>query len=103
MKVANMNWLDVEAVVKQDQRCILPIGSTEQHAQLSLCVDMILAEKMALDVAEPLNIPVFPVIPYGLAPYFGAYPGTVSLRVETLMAVVRDIVLSLYQSGFRKF
>ena len=102
MKVANMNWLDVEAVVKQDQRCILPIGSTEQHAQLSLCVDMILAEKMALDVAEPLNIPVFPVIPYGLAPYFGAYPGTVSLRVETLMAVVRDIVLSLYQSGFRK-
>ena len=63
---------------------------------------MILAEKMALDVAEPLNIPVFPVIPYGLAPYFGAYPGTVSLRVETLMAVVRDIVFSLYQSGFRK-
>ena len=74
MKVANMNWLDVEAVVKQDQRCILPIGSTEQHAQLSLCVDMILAEKMALDVAEPLNIPVFPVMPYGLAPYFAAYP-----------------------------
>ena len=102
MKVANMNWLDMEAAVEKDQRCILPIGSTEQHAQLSLCVDMILAEKMALDVAEPLNIPVFPVMPYGLAPYFAAYPGTVSLRVETLMAVIRDIVASLYQSGFRK-
>ncbi|MEK9856453.1 MAG: creatininase family protein, partial [Rhodobiaceae bacterium] len=84
-----MNWLDMEAAVERDQRCILPIGSTEQHAQLSLCVDMILAEKMALDVAEPLNIPVFPVMPYGLAPYFVAYPGTVSLRVETLMAVIR--------------
>ena len=102
VKVANMNWLDMEAAVEKDQRCILPIGSTEQHAQLSLCVDMILAEKMALDVAEPLNIPVFPVMPYGLAPYFAAYPGTVSLRVETLMAVIRDIVASLYQSGFRK-
>ena len=102
MNVADMNCLDIEAVVKQDQCCIMPIGSTEQHAQLSLCVDMILAEKMALDVAEPLNIPVFPFVPYGLAPYFGAYPDTDSLRVETLMAVVRDIVLSLYQSGFRK-
>ena len=36
-----MNWLDVEAVLKEDQRCFLPIGSTEQHAQLSLRVDMI--------------------------------------------------------------
>ena len=102
VKVANMNWLDMEAAVKKDQRCIMPMGSTEQHAQLSLCVDMILAEKIALDVAEPLNIPVFPVMPYGLAPYFSAFPGTVSLRVETLMAVIRDIVASMYQSGFRK-
>ena len=31
---------------------------------------------MAMDVAEPLNIPVFPVMPYGLAPYFAAFPGT---------------------------
>ena len=36
VKVANMNWLDMEAAVEKDQRCILPIGSTEQHAQLSL-------------------------------------------------------------------
>lgn len=102
MKVAEMNWRDVEAAAARDPRCILPIGSTEQHAQLSLCVDLILAEKVATDAADPLNIPVFPVIPYGLAPYFNAYPGTICLRVETLMAVVRDVVASLCRSGFRQ-
>ncbi|MEM6711016.1 MAG: creatininase family protein [Pseudomonadota bacterium] len=102
MKVADMNWRDVEASAAHDPRCILPIGSTEQHAQLSLCVDLILAEKVSVDAAHSLNIPVFPVVPYGLAPYFNAYPGTICLRLETLMAVVRDVVASLYRSGFQK-
>lgn len=102
MRVADMNWRDVEAAVAKDTRCILPIGSTEQHAQLSLCVDMILAEKVALDAAEPLDIPVFPVVPFGLAPYFTAFPGTISLRVETLMAVIRDVIASLHRTGFRR-
>lgn len=102
MKVADMNWRDVEVAAARNPSCILPIGSTEQHAQLSLCVDMILAEKVACDAAEPLNVPVFPVMPYGLAPYFNAYPGTISLRVETLMAVVRDIIASLRRAGFQR-
>ncbi|MHA3916183.1 creatininase family protein [Halovulum sp. GXIMD14793] len=97
-----MNWRDIEAAAARDPRCILPIGSTEQHAQLSLCVDMILAEKVATEAAAPLNIPVFPVVPYGLASYFNDYPGTISLCVETLMAVIRDIIASLRRSGFRQ-
>lgn len=102
MKVADMNWRDVEAAAARDPRCILPIGSTEQHAQLSLCVDLILAEKVAVDAAKPLNVPVFPVMPFGLAPYFNAYPGSICLRVETLMAVMRDVVASVRRAGFRQ-
>lgn len=102
MKIADMNWRDVEAYLERDDRCVLPIGSVEQHAQLSVCVDMILAERVALEAAEPLGVPVYPVMPYGLAPYFATYPGTVSLRVETLLAVVRDVVASIRRSGFRR-
>ena len=29
-----MNWMQVEAYLDADDRCVLPIGSTEQHAQL---------------------------------------------------------------------
>ncbi len=102
MKVAELNWQDVAACAARDPRAVLPIGSTEQHAQLSLCVDAILAEKVAVEAADPLGLPVFPVMPYGLAPYFAAYPGTVTLRVETLLAVMRDVVASIHRAGFRR-
>jgi creatinine amidohydrolase len=97
-----MNWSQVEAYLQRDDRAILPLGSTEQHAGLSLSVDSILSHKVALDAAEPLGIPVFPAIPYGLTPYFLAYPGTVSLRLETYVRLIRDVLDSLAGSGFRR-
>ena len=102
MRIAEMNWMQVEDYLKRDDRCVLPLGSTEQHAQLSLCVDAILSERVSVEAAEPLGVPVYPVMPFGLAPYFSAYPGSVSLRVETLMAVFRDLIGSLRKSGFRR-
>jgi creatinine amidohydrolase len=102
LRIEAMNWAQVEAWLEHDRRCVLPIGSTEQHAGLSLSVDSILAEKVACDAAEPLGVPVFPRMNYGLAPYFMAYPGTVTLRVETLLAVVRDILDCLAGHGFEK-
>ena len=102
MRLAVMNWMQVEAYLHHDDRCVLPIGSIEQHARLSLATDMILAERVAVEAAEPLGVPVLPALPFGHAPYFLAYPGTISLRLETLLAVVRDIVASLDRAGFRK-
>ncbi len=102
MKIAETAWPDVEAYLKNDDRAVLPLGSTEQHAGLSLAVDAILSERVALEAAEPLGVPVFPALPYGLTPYFLAYPGSVSLRIETYVRVVRDILDSLKRHGFRR-
>lgn len=102
MRIAEMNWMMVADYLSSDDRCILPIGSTEQHGFLSLSVDAILAERVAVEAAEPLGVPVYPAMPFGCSPYFSAYPGTVSLRVETLLAVTRDLVDSLYSAGFRR-
>src|SRR5690606_20875842 len=102
MKISEMNWSQVEAYLGKDDRAILPLGSTEQHAGLSLSVDSILSEKVAVDAAEPLGIPVFPVVSYGLTPYFLGYPGTVSLRIDTYIRLVRDILDSLRGQGFRR-
>ncbi|RVT84176.1 creatininase family protein [Rhodobacteraceae bacterium CCMM004] len=101
MRLAHMSWADVEAHAARDPRCVIPVGSVEQHAQLSLCVDMILAERVSVQAAEPLGVPVFPVMPYGHAPYFGGFPGTITLRLETLLAVMRDLCASARRSGFR--
>jgi creatinine amidohydrolase len=102
MKISAMNWMQVETYLEHDDRAVLPIGCTEQHAYLSLATDSILAERVATEAAEPLGIPVFPVIAYGITPTFGAYPGTISMRVETLFAVVRDALDSLERHGFKR-
>ncbi len=102
MRVAECNWMQIEAYLESDDRAVLPLGCTEQHAYLSLATDSILAERIAAEAAEPLGVPVFPVIAYGITPHFRAYPGTVSLRVSTFLAVVRDALDRLYEQGFRR-
>ena len=102
MKIADMNWMQVAEYLSRDDRAVVPLGSTEQHGYLSLATDAILAERVAVEAAEPLGVPVFPALAYGLTPYFLAFPGTVSLRVATYVAVARDILDSLAHQGFRR-
>ena len=102
MRIADMNWMQVRDHAARDDRAVLPIGSTEQHAYLSLAVDAILSERVSVEAAEPLAVPVFPVINYGLTPNFVEYPGTVTLRLSTLCAVVTDVLDGIARSGFRR-
>lgn len=102
MRIAEMNWMQVEAHAKRDDRAVLPIGSTEQHAYLSLAVDSILAERVATEAAEPLRVPVYPVINYGLTPNFVEYPGTVTLKLSTLCAIITDVLDGIARAGFRR-
>ena len=102
MLISEMNWMQVEAYLQGDDRCILPTGSTEQHAYLSLSVDTILSARLAREVGELAGAPVYPVIPYGLAQQWTAFPGTVTLRVETYLALIRDVLDSIRRAGFRR-
>lgn len=103
MRVADLSWMQLAQYLERDDRAVIPLGSTEQHGYLSLCTDAILSERIATEAAEPLGVPVFPVLAYGVTPYFLAFPGSVSLRVSTYVAVVRDMLASLHGQGFRRF
>ncbi len=102
MRVAELNWMQLAAVLEHEDRAVLPLGSTEQHGYLSLATDSILAERVAVEAAAPLGVPVFPVLSYGVTPYFTGYPGTVSLRVETYLRMVGDILDNLARMGSRR-
>jgi creatinine amidohydrolase len=102
MRVGEMNWMMMEKYLQRDDRCVLPLGSTEQHSYLSLCVDSILAERIAAEAAAIPGVPVFPVLSYGITPYFRAYPGTITLRMATYLQVVRDILDGMFEQGFRR-
>jgi creatinine amidohydrolase len=100
MRVRDLNWMQLEAYLEQDDRIVLPLGSTEQHAYLSLETDNILAERVAVEAAEPLGVPVLPVLAYGVTPRFGAYPGSPSLPAETYVQLLSDLTGSLRKQGF---
>src|SRR6478736_5007400 len=103
MRVRDLNWMQLEEYLTRDDRIVVPLGSTEQHAYLSLETDNILVERVAAEAAEPLGVPVLPVLPYGLTVGFAAYPGSPSLRLTTYVAVLHDVLDSLHGQGFRRF
>jgi creatinine amidohydrolase len=102
-RIRDCNWMQVAEYLERDDRIVLPLGSTEQHGYLSLETDNILAERVSAEAAEPLGVLVLPVVPYGLTPSFAAFPGSPTLRLETFVAVLRDVLDSLYGQGFRRF
>jgi creatinine amidohydrolase len=94
--------MELEEYLARDDRIVLPVGSTEQHAYLSLETDNVIAERLAVEAAEPLGVPVLPVLAYGVTGFF-MFPGSPTLQPETYAAVLRDILGSLHAQGFRRF
>ncbi|MTD56491.1 creatininase family protein [Amycolatopsis pithecellobii] len=102
MKFWDYNWMKLETYLETDDRVLVPLGSTEQHGYLSVGVDAILCEAAALEAAEPAGVPVLPTVPFGPTPTFTAFPGAIDLRESTFLALVRDILDSLRNQGFRR-
>src|SRR5206468_2524093 len=90
--------MQLEEYLERDDRVVLPVGSTEQHAYLSLETDNVIAERLAIEAAEPLGIPVLPVLAYGVTGFY-MFPGSPTLRPETFGAGVRDIFDLLHAPG----
>jgi creatinine amidohydrolase len=102
MRLEDLNWMDVEKYLQQEDRLLLVTGSTEQHAYLSLLTDIRIPLALADAASEAMGVLVAPPLNFGVAPYFLAYPGTLSLRAATLCSAVEDIVRSAYGHGFRR-
>ncbi|MEL7234121.1 MAG: creatininase family protein [Chloroflexota bacterium] len=88
---------------------LLPLGAIEAHgAHLPLGTDNFEARencrRAALEL-DKLGCPVVigPVIPFGTSSFHMGFAGTITLKPETFIAVVREVCLSLYETGFRQF
>lgn len=102
MRLEDLNWMDVERYLETEDRLMLVIGATEQHAYLSLLTDVRIPQALADAASQQVGVLVAPPLNFGCSPYFLAYPGTFSLRVSTLLAAVEDLVRSAYGHGFRR-
>lgn len=102
MRLEELNWMDVEAYLKEEDRIILILGACEQHGYLSLLTDVKIPQALADAASERTGVLTAPPLNFGVSPYFLSYPGTISLRTTTFVYVVEDVIQSLYGSGFRR-
>lgn len=86
-----------------DTVLIQPIGSTEQHGDhLPLDTDAWVATSVAVAAARQAStdVLVLPTIWWGLSDYWMPYPGTISLRLTTAVALLEDVCRSVAAHGF---
>ena len=102
MRFEDLNWMDVESYLKTDDRLMLVTGACEQHGYLSLLTDSKIPSAFAAAASQQTGVLVGPPLNFGISPYFASYPGTISLRAQTYLAVIADIVRSLHAHGFRR-
>lgn len=86
---------------------VLPLGATEQHGpHLPLQVDSVLADGV-IAAALPLlpsDLPVLflPTQTVGFSPEHQAFPGTLSLKAETVIRLWTDIAEGVAAAGVKK-
>jgi len=101
--IHELKWPEIAAYLERSDIALIPIGATEQHGpHLPLQVDTGWAVGMAEGAAERCDVLIAPPVHYGWGPHHMAYPGTITLRADTLAQVALDIGESLIYHGFKK-
>lgn len=102
----DMTWPEVEEALQTANIAIVPVGAQEQHGHhLAEGCDAYRAKEFSALLAEKCfpKAVVTPTVNYGVSPHHMDFPGTISLRPETLIAILEDIVSSLKYHGISKF
>lgn len=104
--LTEMTWEEVKDALHTVKLAIIPIGAHEQHGphMVESC-DAVLAEKMAEKLAEKMypHVIVTPTVNMGVSHHHLNFPGTISLQPTTLIAILKDMIISLKHHGIQKF
>jgi creatinine amidohydrolase len=98
-----MSWKDVDKLAQTMKMAIIPTAACEQHGpHLPLAVDTIDCYEVAKRVSAKTGVPVVPPLMYGCSQSHGDFPGTLSIRPETMIRMICEIAEWLYRSRIRK-
>ncbi len=102
--LGRLSWKEIEQILPANPVLLLPIGTVEQHGpHLPVNADNMVADFVARRTAEATGSYLLPAVNYGCSALHRGFPGTISVRSETLAATVRDVCEALVEQGFRRF
>ena len=107
-RLEELSWPQAQAAIAGGAMAIVPVGSLEQHGRhLAVNTDNVIADAIGEAVARRgaergLKLLLCPSIHYGFTMHNMDFPGTMTLRAETLLAVGVDLVTSLAHHGCRR-
>lgn len=105
IRMPEMTWPDVKSAIEQGYATVVvAVGSTEQHGpHLPTMTDSRIGDEAAYRVAIKLGHTLQAgTISVGCSAHHLAFPGTISLREETLRMILLDYIDSLARSGFKR-
>ncbi|MGY8997102.1 MAG: creatininase family protein, partial [Alphaproteobacteria bacterium] len=104
MQLQLATWQEVERYLQTSTGIIMPIGSAEQHGPNGMIgTDAICPEVIAKGLGEAADAMVAPTISVGIAQHHLGFAGSMCLRPTTLIALMRDYIVSLSRHGFDRF
>lgn len=101
---AHLNREQLRDAAQKDALVILPIGATEQHGpHLATGTDWFAVDAIAHEAARRASIDtiVTPALPFGSSHHHFIFGGTLSLSTETYLRVLKELLESLANDGFR--
>lgn len=102
----DMTREEAEKTMKEADFIILPTGSIEQHSiHLPVSTDSIRAEELTKHLAlnsGGLKMVLLPTLFYGQSLHHMRFGGTISLREDTYVQVIKDIAWSVKQQGGKR-
>ncbi|MHB1005493.1 MAG: creatininase family protein [Chloroflexota bacterium] len=103
MNLDELGWPDVEAYLKEDDRLLLVTGACEQHGMhLPFSTDVAIPWEIGNRASQATGVLLALPLSFGMSLHHLGFPGTLSLRPETLAAVLTDIFVSAAHHGFRR-
>jgi creatinine amidohydrolase len=105
LRVKELNPAQISAILGNDPRLIIPIGTCEQHGpHLPLGCDTIIVEHMADDLSAEYGVLRAPTVEYGVnVDTEKGFTGNASLRKKTLHRMLNDLLDSWEATGVREF
>jgi creatinine amidohydrolase len=97
---------ELEAARERGAVVVVPVGAIEQHGpHLPVNTDTNVAAAIALGAAQAVEgfpVLVTPPVWTGFSTHHMGFTGTITLRFETMVALIEDICLSIHHHGFER-